>query len=360
MLKQNIIKSSISPWSAPVWVVPKKMDASGKKKWRIVIDYRRLNDVTINEVYPIPLISDILDQLGHSKYFSTLDLVSGFHQISLNPNDAEKTGFTVINTNGISGHFQFNRMPFGLKGAPSTFQRLMNTVLSGTQGLHCFVYLDDCIIYSHDLQSHMGKLRLVFERFRDFNLKLQLDKCEFLRREVTYLGHVITDKGVSPNPDKVKSVSNYPIPKNPKEIKSFLGLVGYYRRFIDNFSKITKPLTSLLKRDVNFNWTQEQTQAFNLLKEKLTSAPLLQYPDFSQPFIVTTDASNYAVGAVLSQGPIGKDKPIAYASRTLNKQEGNYSTTEKELLAILFAVKTFRPYIYGNKFKIVTDHRPLG
>ncbi|CAG5041301.1 unnamed protein product [Parnassius apollo] len=215
------------------------------------------------------------------------------------------------------------------------------------------------MIYSHDLQSHVEKLRLVFDRFRDFNLKLQPDKCEFLRHEVTYLGHVITDKGVTPNPDKVKAVSDYPIPKNPKEIKSFLGLVGYYRRFIDNFSKITKPLTSLLKKDVNFNWTQEQTQAFNLLKEKLTSAPLLQYPDFSQPFIVTTDASNYAVGAILSQGPIGKDKPIAYASRTLNKQEGNYSTTEKECLAILFAVKTFRPYIYGSKFKIVTDHRPL-
>ncbi|CAK1602460.1 unnamed protein product [Parnassius mnemosyne] len=149
MLKQNIIKASISPLSAPVWVVLKKMDASGKKKWLIVIDYRRLNDVTLNEVYPIPipLISHILNQLGHSKYFSTLDLVSGFHQIPLNPNDAEKTGFTVINTNAISGHFQFDRMPFGLKSAPSTFQRLMNTVLSGLQGLHCFVYLDDCIIY---------------------------------------------------------------------------------------------------------------------------------------------------------------------------------------------------------------------
>lgn len=359
MLEQNIIKPSTSPWNAPVWVVPKKMDASGKQKWRIVIDYRRLNDATVSEVYPIPLISDILDQLGHSKYFSTLDLVSGFHQIRLSPDDAQKTGFTIVNTNSSVGHYEFTRMPFGLKNAPSTFQRLMNTVLSGLQGLHCYVYLDDCIIYSTDLSSHMEKLQLVFDRFREFNLKLQPDKCEFLRREVSYLGHIITDKGVTPNPEKVKAVTNFPVPKNPKEVKSFLGLAGYYRRFIENFSKLTKPLTSLLKKDTNFVWSTDQDQAFNILKEKLVSAPLLQYPDFSQPFVVTTDASNYAVGAVLSQGPIGKDKPIAYASRTLNKAEGNYSTTEKELLAIIFAVKTFRPYLYGTKFFIVTDHRPL-
>lgn len=358
MLDQNIIRPSMSPWSAPVWVVPKKIDASGKQKWRIVIDYRRLNDVTVSEVYPLPLITDILDQLGHSKYFSTLDLASGFHQLCLDPKDTEKTGFSVT-TNGISGHYEFTRMPFGLKNAPSTFQRMMNLVLSGLQGLHCYIYLDDCICYSHDLESHMGKLELVFSKLREANLKLQPDKCEFLRREVAYLGHVITENGVSPNPEKVKAVSQFPTPKTPKDVKSFLGLTGYYRRFIENFSHITKPLTSLLKKDIAFHWSHEQTQAFNTLKQKLISAPLLQYPDFSQPFIVTTDASNYAVGAALSQGEIGKDKPIAFASRTLNKAEGNYSTTEKELLAILFAVNTFRPYIYGYKFKIVTDHRPL-
>ena len=354
MLDQKIIKPSISSWSAPVWVVPKKQDASGKQKWRIVIDYRKLNDATVTEIYPLPIITDILDQLGHSKYFTTLDLASGFHQIKMNNEDGPKTGFTVT-----SGHFEFTRMPFGLKNAPSTFQKLMNTVLTGLQGLHCYIYLDDCIIYSHDLNSHIDKLKLVFDRLRQFNLKLQPDKCEFLRREVAYLGHIITDKGVSPNPEKIKAVTKFPTPKNPKDIKSFLGLVGYYRRFIENFSKITKPLTSLLKKDVKFNWSQEQTDAFNFLKHKLTTAPLLQYPDFNKPFILTTDASNYAVGAILSQGEIGKDKPIAYASRTLNKAEGNYSTIEKELLAILFGVKTFRPYLFGRKFQIVTDHRPL-
>ncbi|CAG9134488.1 unnamed protein product [Plutella xylostella] len=359
MLDQNIIRSSVSPWSAPVWVVPKKIDASGKRKWRIVIDYRRLNDVTVSESYPLPLITDILDQLGHSKYFSTLDLASGFHQILMSSKDAPKTGFTVSTNSSVSGHYEFTRMPFGLKNAPTTFQRLMNTALSGLQGLHCYVYLDDCIIYSHDLESHMSKLTLVFDRLRKFNLKLQPDKCEFLRREVAYLGHIITDKGVSPNPEKVKAVTEFPKPTNVKQIKSFLGLVGYYRRFIENFSKLTKPLTALLKKDVPFEWSSEQDTAFQILKEKLTTAPLLQYPDFSAPFVITTDASNYAVGAVLSQGEIGKDKPVAYASRTLNKPEGNYSTTEKELLAIIFAVKTFRPYLFGRKFKIVTDHRPL-
>lgn len=358
MLDQNIIRPSMSPWNAPVWVVPKKLDASGKQKWRIVIDYRRLNDITVSEVYPLPLITDILDQLGHSKYFSTLDLASGFHQICLIPKDTEKTGFSVT-TNGISGHFEFTRMPFGLKNAPSTFQRLMNSVLSGLQGLHCYIYLDDCICYSHDLESHTKKLELIFSRFRESNLKLQPDKCEFLRREVAYLGHVITDKGVLPNPEKVKAITQFPTPKCSKDVKSFLGLTGYYRRFIENFSHMTKPLTCLLKKDTVFHWSNDQEQAFNLLKEKLISAPLLQYPNFSAPFIVTTDASNYAVGAVLSQGEIGKDKPIAYASRTMNKHEGNYSTTEKELLAILFGVNTFRPYLYGYKFKIVTDHRPL-
>ncbi|CAG9119218.1 unnamed protein product [Plutella xylostella] len=321
MLDQNIIIPSNSPWSAPVWVVPKKLDASGKRKWRVVVDYRKLNDVTVSEVYPLPLINDILDQLGHSKYFSTLDLASGFHQIAMDPQDADKTGFSVITNGSTSGHYQFTRMPFGLKNAPSTFQRLMNTALSGLQGLHCLVFLDDVIIYSHDLESHMQKLNLVFDKLRHFNLKLQPDKCEFLRREVAYLGHVITDKGVSPNPEKVKAVSEFPVPKNPKDVKSFLGLAGYYRRFIENFSKITKPLTSLLKKDACFHWSQEQQEAFNLLKDKLTSAPLLQYPNFEIPFVLTTDASNYAVSAILSQGDIGKDKPIAYASRTLNKQE---------------------------------------
>ncbi|KAJ0177013.1 hypothetical protein K1T71_007022 [Dendrolimus kikuchii] len=354
MLNQGIIEPSSSPWSSPIWIVPKKADSQGQRKWRIVIDYRKLNDITIGEIYPIPQISEILDQLGNSKYFSTLDLTSGFHQILISPEDAPKTAFSVP-----QGHYQFNRMPFGLKNAPSTFQKLMNTCLSGLQGTRCFVYLDDIVIYSADLNSHINNLKAVFNRLRSFNLKLQPEKCEFLRKEVAYLGHIIGEDGVKPNPDKIKAVTNYPIPQSPKDIKSFLGLVSYYRRFIPDFAKLAKPLTSLLKKDVLFIWQNEQQLAFESLKNKLVTAPILAYPDFTQPFILTCDASNHAISAILSQGAVGQDRPIAYASRTLNKAESNYTVTEKECLAIIFGTKIFRPYLYGHRFKILTDHKPL-
>ena len=353
-LKQNIIRPSNSPWSSPLWVVPKKSDASGEKKWRVVIDYRKLNEVTVDDKYPIPNIEEILDQLGRSKYFTTLDLASGFHQIPLNDDDSKKTAFTTP-----FGHYEYTRMPFGLKNAPATFQRLMNTVLSGLQGLQCFVYLDDIVIHAASIQEHEIKLRKIFDRLRLNNLKLQPDKCEFLRREVVYLGHTISDVGVRPNPDKVQGINSFPIPKSTKDIKSFLGLVGYYRRFIKGFAKIAKPLTILLKKNQDFKWTNKEQEAFEKFKEILSTQPILQYPDFNSEFVLTTDASNFAIGAVLSQGEIGKDLPIAYASRTLNESELNYSVIEKELLAIVWSVKHFRPYLFGRKFTIVTDHRPL-
>lgn len=354
MIDQKIIRPSTSPWSSPIWVVPKKLDASGKQKWRVVIDYRKLNDVTIGDSYPLPNITDILDKLGHSVYFTTLDLASGFHQIELDSKDIPKTAF-----NTPYGHYEFLRMPFGLKNAPATFQRAMDSVLCGLQGERCFVYLDDIVVFASSLQEHEQKLIEVFDRLRKYGLKVQPDKCEFLRKEVGYLGHIISSEGVKPNPEKVQAVKEFPIPKSCKDIKSFLGLAGYYRRFIPNFSKITKPLTSLLKKDVPFVWGLEQQQALDRCKDLLTSFPILQYPDFSKEFVLTTDASIHAIGAILSQGEIGKDLPIAYASRTLNKAESNYSTIERELLAIVWAVKHFRPYLFGRKFKIVTDHKPL-
>lgn len=354
LLEQNIIRPSTSPWTSPIWIVPKKIDASGKRKWRMVIDYRKLNEVTIGDSYPLPNITDILDKLGHSKYFTTLDLASGFHQIELNPQDVSKTAFSTP-----YGHYEFLRMPFGLKSAPATFQRVMDNILYGLQGERCFVYLDDIVVFASSLQEHEEKLREVFSRLDAFHLKIQPDKCEFLRHEVAYLGHVISSEGVKPNPEKTTAVKNFPIPKSCKDIKAFLGLTGYYRRFIANFSNITKPLTSLLKKDVPFVWGESQEKAFNECKRLLTSSPILQYPDFNKEFILTTDASIHAIGAVLSQGDIGKDLPIAYASRTLNKAESNYSTIERELLAIVWAVKHFRPYLFGRKFTIVTDHKPL-
>lgn len=354
MLNQGIIRPSVSPYSSPLWIVPKKMDASNERKWRIVIDYRKLNNVSVGDSYPLPNIEYILDQLGHSTYFTTLDLASGFHQIEMEPEDIPKTAFSTP-----FGHYEFTRMPFGLRNSPSTFQRLMNNALTGLQGLQCFVYLDDIVVYASSIENHSMKLKSIFDRLRSNNLLLQPDKCEFMRREVAYLGHVISDQGVSPNPDKIKAISTYPTPKNPKQIKQFLGLIGYYRRFIKDFSALAKPLTLLLKKDTPFNWTPKSQAAFDTFKTILTTEPILQYPDFSKEFLLTTDASDYAIGAVLSQGEVGKDLPIAYASRTLNKAETNYSTTEKEALSIVWATNHFRPYLYGRKFTILTDHRPL-
>lgn len=355
MLEQNIIRPSHSPWSSPIWIVPKKLDASGKRKWRIVVDYRNLNAKTIDDKYPLPNISELLDKLGRCQYFSTLDLASGFHQIEMAEDDIQKTAFNTEN-----GHYEYVRMPFGLKNAPATFQRVMDNILRGIQNEKCLVYLDDIIIFSTSLQEHLCNLKEVFERLKDANFKIQLDKSEFLRKEVAYLGHIVTPEGVKPNPDKIIAIQNYPLPKNVKQIKGFLGLLGYYRKFIKDFAKITKPLTSCLKKGAEINVNDSSyIKCFETCKSLLTNQPLLQYPDFSKPFNLTTDASNFAIGAILSQGPIGSDLPIAYASRTLNSSETNYSTIEKELLAIVWAVKYFRPYLFGRKFKIITDHKPL-
>lgn len=354
MLEQGIIRPSFSPWSSPIWIVPKKLDASGKQKWRLVIDYRKINEKTINDKYPIPNISDILDKLGKANYFSTLDLASGFHQIEIHSDDTPKTAFTVEH-----GHFEFVRMPFGLKNAPSTFQRVMDNVLQGLQGKICLVYMDDIIIFSTSLQEHIINLKTVFERLREANFKIQLDKSEFLHKEVSFLGHVVTSEGVKPNPEKIHAVKNFPIPKTQKEIKTFLGLLGYYRKFINNFANLTKPLTNCLKKGNKVELNPTYIKCFEQCKNLLCNDPILQYPDFEKPFNLTTDASNYALGAILSQGAIGSDRPVCYASRTLSETEQRYSTIEKELLAIVWATKYFRPYLFGHKFKIITDHKPL-
>lgn len=352
--EDNIIAPSRSPWNAPLLVVPKKADKDGIVKYRVCVDFRKLNQISVGDAYPLPNIIDILDQLGKSKYYTTLDLAQGYHQVRMHPEHTEKTAFSTDR-----GHFEFLRVPFGLKGAPATFQRLMNAVLAGLTGLKAFVYLDDIIIYALSIADHSEKLKAVFERLRTFNLKLQPSKCAFMRKEVNYLGHVITDQGVKPNPQKIKCVTEFPIPTNEKEVKSFLGLSGYYRRFVPGYGRIAKPLTALLKKDVIFKWTDLCQEAFDELKKILTTEPLLQYPDFTRTFNLTCDASNYAIGCVLSQGPIGTDPPIAYASRTLNRAELNYNTTEKELCAIVWGVKQFRPYLFGQKFNIVTDHQAL-
>ncbi|KAL4153828.1 hypothetical protein QTP88_001661 [Uroleucon formosanum] len=340
--------------TTPIW--DKLMDSN---TWLFytqptLVTIKKLNQISTGDAYPLPNITEILDQLGKSRYYTTLDLAQGYHQIKMHPDHCHKTAFSTD-----KGHFEFLRVPFGLKGAPATFQRLMNSVLTGLNGIKAFVYLDDIIIYALNLEDHSRKLKEVFDRLRESNLKLQPSKCSFLRKEVNYLGHVITDKGVRPNPQKIDCVVKFPTPTNAKEIKSFLGLSGYYRRVVPNYGQIAKPLTSLLKKDVPFYWSDICQEAFDKLKAILTKEPLLKYPDFEQPFNLTCDASNFVIGCILSQGPIGNDPLIAYASRTLNKAEQSYNTTEKELCAIVWGVKQYRPYLYGQKFNIITDHRAL-
>lgn len=351
LLDDKIIRPSISPYSAPVWIVDKKKDASGQKKYRMVIDYRRLNEKTVEDKYPLPRIEEILDNLGKSCYFTTIDMAKAFHQIEMDPESIEKTAFTVNN-----GHFEYVRMPYGLKNGPSTFQRCMDNVLKEYLHKFCFVYMDDVVVFSKSLQEHINHLKLIFQKIKEFNLKIELDKCEFLSKNVEFLGHVITPEGVSPNPSKLNTIENYPIPRTVKEIKSFLGLVGYYRRFIQNFAHIVSPFTKCLKKGAKINPDDpDYVHAFHLCKELLTNAPILVYPDFEKPFKLTTDASNVAIGSVLSQS----NRPVAYYSRTLNSAERNYSTIEKELLSILDSTKHFRPYLYGQHFTIETDHNPL-
>lgn len=351
LLEQGIIRPSNSPYSSPIWVVAKKMDASGQQKWRLVVDYRKINAITVPDKFPIPNIDDIIDKMGRAMYFTTLDLAKGFHQIEIHEADIEKTAFS---TN--SGHYEWLRLPFGLNNAPATFQRLMNSVLAPYIGKICFVYLDDIIIFSTSLQEHLDSVRKILTKIREANLKIQLDKCEFMKRETEFLGHVITDKGVKPNPKKIEAVQKYPIPRTPTQIKAFLGLTGFYRKFIKDYAAIAKPLTACLKKDCKINIQDKNYRnAFNKLKALLTSDPILHYPDFNKEFVLTTDASNYAIGAVLSQG----GHPICYASRTLNGAETRYATFEKELLAIVWATKYFRCYLLYRKFKIQSDHQAL-
>ena len=358
MLEQNIISPSNSPWNSPVWIVPKKTGKDKITKWRVVIDYRSLNNITVGDSYPLPSINEIFDQLGKAKYFTTLDFNSGFHQIKVSQSDKAKTAFSTP-----FGHYEFNRMPFGLKNAPATFQRLMDNVLSGLQGLECFVYMDDIVIHAPNLQLHTKRLKDVFTRISQHNLKLKPSKCEFLRKEIIYLGHTLSEDGCRPSKEKVEAILNYQ-PNgltNTKQIQEFMGMAGYYRRFIENFSDIAQPLYKLLQKSVRFVWGEEQKLAYETLKSALVSDLVLIYPDFNKQFYLTTDASNYAIGGVLSQKVDNDLRPISYFSKSLSKSEQNYAVIEKETYAIISSMEHFRPYIYGSKFKIIiaTDHKPL-
>ena len=350
MLEQNIIRPSSSPWSSPVVMVQKK-DGS----WRFCIDYRKLNSVTHRDAYPLPRIDATLDSLTGCQYFTTLDLAAGYWQVGLEEGDKEKTAFTTR-----QGHFEFNVMPFGLTNAPATFQRLMECTLAGLTHEQCLIYLDDIIVFSSSFPTHLERLRNVFTALRQANLQLKLSKCSFGQKEVQYLGHIVSATGIKPDPRKIEAVSCYPAPGSVRELKQFLGLTSYYRKFIPNYAHIAEPLYKILRGPKKlFTWTTSCQQAFDHLKSKLVQPPVLGYPDFSIPFILHTDAFETAVGAVLSQCTDGHERVVSYWSRQLTKAERNYSTIEREALAVIGAIKEFYPYLYGFNFQLVTDHNPL-
>ena len=330
MLQQGVIKPSHSPWSSPVVMVKKKDGL-----WRFCIDYRQLNSATHRDAYPLPRVDATLDSLAGSTLFTTLDLASGYWQVEVEHQDKEKTAFSTSR-----GHYEFNVMPFGLTNAPATFQCLMECTLAGLSGEQCLIYLDDIIIFSTTFEEHLQHLASVFDRLRSAGLKLKAKKCSFANTHVNYLGHVISRHGIEPDKAKIAAVSTYPTTQNCKDVKQFLGLSNYYRRFIPAYAQIAEPLHHLLRKtSESFQWTAECEAFFNALKAKLTTSPVLAYSRFTAPFIVSTYASNSAIGGILSQVQEGHERVIAYWSRQLQKAERNYSTIEREVLAVVEAVR---------------------
>lgn len=352
LLRKGFIRPSVSPYGAPVLFVKKK-DGS----MRMCIDYRALNSSTIKNSYPLPRIDDMLDRLHGAKYFSNLDMQSFYHQIRIVPEDTHKTAFRTR-----YGHYEFLVVPFGLTSAPATAQRLMNDIFRHHLDKFIIIYLDDILVYSKTLDEHVEHLRLVLKLLRQHQLYVKMSKCAFGQSSLPFLGHVLGSDGIRVDPAKTSAVKNWPTPQNAHDIRSFLGLCNYYRRFISGFSKLATPLTDLTGKRVQFTWGDTQQQAFDALKKALTTAPVLSAPDFSVPFNVTTlttDASDYAIGAVLTQGEKSDLRTIAYLSRKLNPAECNYPVHERELLAIIYALKQWRHYLLGHPFQIQTDHHGL-
>jgi transposase InsO family protein len=349
MLDRNVIEKSSGPWASPVVLVRKKDGST-----RFCVDYRKLNEATIKDAYPLPRIDETLDHLAGARWYSTLDLLSGYWQVEVEAKDRAKTAF--ITKRGL---FQFKVMPFGLCNAPATFERLMDTVLSGLHWTTCLVYLDDIIVLGRSFEGMMANLESVFTRLSSAGLKMKAKKCSLFAREVEYLGHIISENGVSTDPKKIEAIKTWIEPTSVKDIRSFLGLCSYYRRFIKGFATIAKPLHKLTHKNVKFVWSKECQEAFDSLKYHLIHSPILAYPDFGKSFILDTDASDSGIGAVLSQLIDGEERVVAYASRTLSKTEQKYCVTRKELLSVVTYVKHFRHYLYGREFTVRTDHSSL-
>ncbi|CAB5366666.1 unnamed protein product [Rhizophagus irregularis] len=350
ILKEGIIRESYSPWSSPVVIVDKK---TGDK--RFCIDFRRINQITITDAYPLPRIDDLLEKFRVAKWFTTIDLASGYWQIEMKEEDKEKTAFICS-----QGLYEFNVMPFGLKNAPAIFQKTMNKIFKEYLDKFMNVYIDDIIIYSKNWNEHLQHIKIVLEELRKANMMLKLKKCEWAKKNVEYLGHIVGTDGLRPDDKKIEKIKNLKPPKNIKQIREINGLCSYYRKFVKGYSKIVKPIMELTRKNDPFIWTDKQQKALEEIKERLINYPILQHPDFEKEFILITDASGEGLGAILEQlDENNREIVISYASRSLINAEKNYPITELECLAVFWGIKYFHKYLFGRKFKVITDHAAL-
>lgn len=345
LMEKGHIRESLSPCAVPVLLVPKK-DGS----WRMCVDCRAINNITVKYRHPIPKLDDMLDELHGSCIFSKIDLKSGYHQIRMKEGDEWKTAFKTKH-----GLYEWLVMPFGLTNAPSTFMRLMNHVLRAFIGVFVVVYFDDILIYRKCLEEYLEHLESVLSVLRKEELYANLKKCTFCTDNLVFLGFVVSADGVKVDEEKVKDIRDWPSPKTVGEVRSFHGLAGFYRRFVKDFSTIAAPLTEVIKKDVGFKWGEAQETAFQCLKEKLTHSPLLILPDFTKTFEIECDASGIGIGAVLMQDR----RPIAYFSEKLGGATLNYATYDKELYALVRALQTWQHYLWPKEFVIHTDHESL-
>ena len=352
LLEAGVIRESDSSWSAPIVVVPK---SDGGK--RLCIDYRALNQITRTYIWPMPRIEDILAKLGKAKFFTTLDLRSGYHHIALDKHSIKKTAFCTP-----FGKYEYLKVPFGLAQAPSYFQKLMNKVLNGLN--FAFAYLDDIIIFSTTAEEHMRHIQIVIDRLKSAQLKLKKSKCAFFKKELYYLGHLLTTEGIKPQFEKVKAIHEMKPPSNPKGVREFLGMVGFYRKFINRFADAARPITKLTRKDSKYIWTEECQTGFEYLRTSLTKSPILKYPDPHKRYVVFTDASDQAAAAVLTQeysdddGQV-KEMPIAYLSAQFNDTQFKWSTVVKEGYAIYYAMKKWRHYLEDAEILLKSDAKSL-
>lgn len=350
-LEKGVIRPAVSPWNSPLVIVRKK-----NNDIRLCVDFRSLNAATLRPIFPIPDTKDILDHLQNSYYFSTIDLSSAFHQCTIEERDKQKTAFSTRH-----GQYEFNRMPFGLCGAPATFQRLMHEVLKADNWKKCLIYIDDIIIYAPTFSEHLSRLEAVFQRLSEAGIKLSPDKCNLFQTKIKFLGHEISSDGISADPEKLDLIRNWKKPDTKDEMRSFLGFCNYYRKFLAHYAELVIPLEAMLvaNKEKKLFWKEENINSFASLKTELVSSNILAFPNNKDTFILDTDASFTAIGAVLSQKQGTEEKVIEFASKKMTKTQQRYCITRKEMLAVVTFVKQFHHYLLGKRFIIRTDHKAL-